>query len=262
MSDPNPVPSPARISLAVITGGSRGLGASMALHLADHGVDSIITYRRAAAEAREVVSRVEAKGRKAVALPFEAGDVATFGAFKEALQVELGRVWGRDRFDALVNNAGVGAHAPIAQTTVAQFDEMVNVHLKGPFFLTQALLPLIADGGRIINLSSGLTRFTFPGYGAYASMKGAVEVLTRYLAKELGARGISVNTLAPGAIATDFGGGAVRDNPQLNQMVASLTALGRAGVADDIGGAVALLLSPEGRWINGQRIEASGGMNL
>lgn len=260
MTNPSNTSTP--ISLALITGGSRGLGASMALHLADHGVDSIITYRRASAEASEVVRRIEAKGRKAAALPLEAGDVASFGAFKEALQAELSNRWSRDRFDALVNNAGVGLHAPLVATTPAQFDEMVNVHLKGPFFLTQTLLPLLADGGRILNISSGLTRFALPGYGAYASMKGAVEVLTRYLAKELGARGISVNTLAPGAIATDFGGGAVRDNPQLNQMVASQTALGRVGLPDDIGGAVALLLSPEGRWINGQRIEASGGMNL
>jgi NAD(P)-dependent dehydrogenase (short-subunit alcohol dehydrogenase family) len=170
--------------------------------------------------------------------------------------------WGRDRFDHLVNNAGMGVHAGFAETTRAQFDALVDVHFKGPFFLTQALLPRIADGGRIINISSGLARFALPGYAAYAAMKGAMEVLTRYQAKELGARGIAVNIVAPGAIETDFGGGAVRDNAQLNAFVASQTALGRVGVPDDIGGVVASLLSPANRWINAQRIEASGGMFL
>jgi NAD(P)-dependent dehydrogenase (short-subunit alcohol dehydrogenase family) len=249
-------------AVAVITGGSRGLGRSMALHLADRGVDVIITYRTAAAEAREVVAQIEAKGRKAAALPLDVGDSRGFTAFADAVRAELARTWKRDRFDFLVNNAGVGAHASFAETTEAQFDELMNIHLKGPFFLTQRLLPLIADGGRILNVSSGLARFSFPGYAAYATMKGGIEVLTRYLAKELGPRRIAVNTLAPGAIATDFGGGAVRDNPQLNQQIAGMTALGRVGLPDDIGGAVALLLSPEGLWITGQRIEVSGGMML
>ncbi len=257
----NPTAAP-RVSIAVITGGSRGLGKSMALHLAGHGVGSVITYRTNEREAREVVAQIEAKGQKAVALQLDVADSRSFGAFAEGVAAALNRVWQRDRFDALVNNAGVGIHAGFAETTEAQFDELMNVHLKAPFFLTQRLLPLIADGGRILNISTGLTRFAFPGYGAYATMKGGVEVLTRYMAKELGARGISVNTLAPGAIETDFGGGVVRDNEGLNKMIAGMTALGRAGLPDDIGGAAAALLVGEARWINGQRIEASGGMML
>jgi NAD(P)-dependent dehydrogenase (short-subunit alcohol dehydrogenase family) len=248
--------------IAIITGGSRGLGRSMALHLADHGVDVILTYRTGAAEAREVVGQLEARGRKAVALPLDVSDSRTFPAFADAVRAALAATWKRDRADILINNAGTGAHAPFAETTEEQFDELVKVHLKGAFFLTQKLLPLLADGGRILNVSSGLARFTFPGYAAYAAMKGGVEVLTRYLAKELGPRRISVNTLAPGAIETDFGGGAVRDNRQLNQQIAGLTALGRVGLPDDIGRAVALLVSPDAQWMTGQRIEVSGGMLL
>lgn len=247
--------------IVLITGGSRGLGRNMARHLAEHGSDIILTYRSEAREAQAVVAAIEAHGRRAVALPLDVGDSAGFPAFVECVRAVLVG-WGVDRFDALVNNAGMGVHAPFADTTEAQFDQLVNVHLKGPFFLTAALLPLVADGGRILNISSGLTRFTLPGYAAYAAMKGAIEVLSRYQAKELGARGIGVNTLAPGAIATDFGGGAVRDNAQLNAFVASQTALGRVGEVDDIGAAVASLLSPANRWINGQRVEASGGMFL
>jgi len=249
-------------SVAVITGGSRGLGKSMALHLAERGIDSIITYRSGAQEAKGVVSEIADRGRKAVALQLEAGDSSSFAAFATALKGELERTWKRTSFDFLVNNAGVGAHASFAQTTEDQFDELMNVHLKGPFFLTQSLLPLIADGGRILLVSSGLARFTFPGYAAYATMKGGIEVLTRYLAKELGARRISVNTIAPGAIETDFGGGAVRDNRDLNGLIASGIALGRVGLPDDIGGAVSMLLAPESAWINGQRIEVSGGQML
>jgi NAD(P)-dependent dehydrogenase (short-subunit alcohol dehydrogenase family) len=208
------------------------------------------------------VAEIESKGRKSVALELDVADCSSFGAFAEALKRALGQVWQRENFDFLVNNAGVGAYASFAQTTEAQFDELMNVHLKGPFFLTQTLLPLITDGGRILNVSSGLSRFTFPGYAAYATMKGGIEVLTRYLAKELGARQISVNTLAPGAIETDFGGGAVRDNRELNQLIASGIALGRVGLPDDIGGAVAMLLSPQSAWLNGQRVEVSGGQLL
>jgi NAD(P)-dependent dehydrogenase (short-subunit alcohol dehydrogenase family) len=248
--------------IAVITGASRGLGKSMALHLADRGVDLIITYRSGAKEAREVMAQIEAKGRKAVALPLDVADSRSFVAFAETLKGELRRLWRRDHFDFLVNNAGIGIHASITETTEAQFDELMNTHLKGTFFLTQKLLPLIADGGRILNVSTGLARFTFPGYAAYAAMKGGIEVLTRYMAKELGPRRISVNTIAPGAIETDFGGGAVRDNEQLNKAIAAQTALGRVGSPDDVGGAVAMLLSPETRWINGQRVEVSGGMLL
>ena len=247
--------------IVLVTGGSRGLGRNMARHLAEHGSDIILTYRSEAGEAQAAVAAIEAHGRRAVALPLDVGDSAGFPAFVERVRAVLAG-WGVERFDALVNNAGMGVHAPFADTTEAQFDQLVNVHLKGPFFLTAALLPLIADGGRILNVSNGLTRFTLPGYAAYAAMKGAIEVLSRYQAKELGARGIGVNTLAPGAIATDFGGGAVRDNAQLNAFVASQTALGRVGEVDDIGAAVASLLSPANRWINGQRVEASGGMFL
>jgi NAD(P)-dependent dehydrogenase (short-subunit alcohol dehydrogenase family) len=258
-----PTVRPARtISLAVITGGSRGLGKSMALHLADHGVGSVITYRSAAREAEEVVAAIRAKGQKAAALKLDVADGKGFAAFAETLKGTLEQVFARDSFDALVNNAGHALHRPIAETSEAELDEIINVHFKAPFLLTQRLLPLIEDGGRILNVSSGLARFSMPGYAAYGSMKGAVEVLTRYLAKELGDRKISVNTIAPGAIATDFGGGTVRDNAMVNKMVASMTALGRVGEADDIGGAVAMLLADESGWINGQRIEISGGMNL
>lgn len=249
-------------SIALITGGSRGLGRNTAIQIAEHGGDVILTYRSNEREAAAVVAQIESLGRKAAALPLDVGDTTTFPAFVDALRRVLAERFGRERFDHLVNNAGVGVHASIAETTEAQFDQLVNVHLKGSFFLTQALLPLIADGGRIVNVSSGLTRFTVPGYAAYAAMKGGIEVLTRYLARELGARGIAVNVVAPGAIETDFGGGAVRDNAQLNGFLASQTALGRVGLPEDIGGVIATLLLPANRWVNAQRIEASGGMFL
>ncbi len=248
--------------IAVITGGSRGLGKNTALHLADRGTDVILTYKSAEAEARAVVAELQAKGRKAAAIQLDVGDSAGFAAFADQVKAELERTWQRTQFDALVNNAGGACYAPFAQTTEAQFDEVFRVHLKAPYFLTQRLLPLIADGGSIVNISSGLARFSFPGSSAYAAMKGGVEVVTRYLAKELGARNINVNTFAPGAIATDFGGGRVRDDKAINAQVASVTALGRVGLPDDIGGAIALLLAPENHWITGQRIEASGGMML
>ncbi len=248
--------------IALVTGGSRGLGRNTALHLAQQGVDVILTYRMQQADADATVADIAALGRQAVALQLDVEHSAGFAAFVARLRSVLQQRWQRQNFDYLVNNAGMGEHAAVADTTEAQFDALVNVHLKGTFFLTQALLPLLADGGRIVNVSSGLTRFALPGYAAYAAMKGAVEVLTRYLAKELGPRGIAVNTIAPGAIATDFGGGAVRDNPQLNGLIASQTALGRVGQPDDIGGVIAALLSDANRWINGQRIEASGGIFL
>lgn len=248
--------------IALITGGSRGLGRNAALKLAARGVDVVLTFRSQAAEAAAVVAEIESLGGKAIALPLDTGSLAGFPAFIETLRARLREHWGREQFDFLLNNAGTGLHASFAETTEAQFDAMVNVHLKGVFFLTQGLLPLIADGGRILNVSSGLARFSYPGYTAYAMMKGGIEVLTRYLAKELGPRRIAVNVIAPGAIATDFGGGAVRDNPQLNAAIAGQTALGRVGEADDIGHAMALLLSDEAGWINGQRIEASGGIHL
>lgn len=252
--------SPSSTPIVLITGGSRGLGRSAALAAAKSGIDVVLTYRQKAAEAQAVVTEIEALGRRAVALPLDVGDVGSFGAFASQLSQALQTIWQRERLDFLVNNAGMGVHAPFAETTEAQFDALVNVHLKGVFFLTQRLLPLMNDGGRILNLSSGLARFALPGYAAYAAMKGAIEVLSRYLAKELGPRGIAVNVVAPGAIETDFGDGAVRDNAQLNAFIAGQTALGRVGVPDDIGLLVAALLQPATRWVNAQRIEASGGM--
>ncbi len=248
--------------IALITGGSRGLGRNAALHVARAGTDVILTYRSQAAEAQAVVAEIEALGRRALALPLDVADSRSFAAFAQQVQAALAQHWQRERFDFLVNNAGIGIHASFMETTEAQFDELVNIHLKGTFFLSQQLLPLMNDGGRILNVSTGLARFALPGYAAYAAMKGGIEVLSRYMAKELGARGIAVNVVAPGAIETDFGGGAVRDNAQLNAMVASQTALGRVGQPDDIGGVIAALLQPGTGWINAQRIEASGGMFL
>jgi NAD(P)-dependent dehydrogenase (short-subunit alcohol dehydrogenase family) len=248
--------------IAIITGGSRGLGQNAALHLAAKGVDIILTYHSKKSDADETVKKIEAIGRKAVALQLDVSVSKSFGAFAGAVKAALQQTWQRGNFDYLVNNAGFGINAPFAETTEEQFDQLVNVHLKGTFFLTQALLPLIADGGRIVNISSGLARFVMPGYAAYGAMKGAIETLTRYMAKELGARGIAVNVVAPGAIETDFGGGMVRDNKDINNYIASQTALGRVGVPDDIGGVIASLLSDDNRWINGQRIEAAGGVNL
>lgn len=248
--------------IAVVTGGSRGLGRNTALHLARRGVDVILTYRSQRTEAEQVVAEIAALGGSAVALQLDVAESGTFDSFVETLKGVLSEHWQRKTFDSLVNNAGIGIHAAFADTTEEQFDELVRIQLKGPFFLTQKLLPLIADNGRIVNVSSGLTRFSLPGYAAYAAMKGAMEVLTRYQAKELGARGIAVNIVAPGAIETDFGGGTVRDNAQINAFIASQTALGRVGLPDDIGGMVASLLSDDNRWVNGQRIEASGGMFL
>lgn len=250
------------MSIAVITGGSRGLGRSMALHLARKGHDIILTYNSKETEAEAVVGELQAIGRAAVSLQLDVSDTKAFPAFAAAVEQALTTRWNRPTFDYLVNNAGIGIHAPFTETTEDQFEQLMNIHLKAPFFLTQKLLPLIADGGRIVNISTGLVRFALPGYSAYAAMKGGLEVLSRYMAKELGRRGIAVNVIAPGAIETDFGGGAVRDNDDLNKFIASQTALGRVGVADDIGGAVANLLSNESRWINGQRIEVSGGIFL
>ena len=248
--------------IALVTGGSRGLGKNAALKLAADGTGIILTYNRSQQDALDVVREIQQKGVNAAALQLNVGDVASFDLFAAQLQETLNTVWQRETFDYLLNNAGTGLYAPYAETTEAKFDETLNIHFKGPFFLTQRLLPLLNDGGRILNVSSGLARFTQPGSGTYAAMKGAMEVLTRYQAKELGARGISVNIIAPGAIETDFGGGRVRDNAQLNQMLASQTALGRVGLPDDIGDAIAALLSDKLGWMNAQRIEVSGGMFL
>ncbi|NWK79472.1 SDR family NAD(P)-dependent oxidoreductase [Aquitalea sp. LB_tupeE] len=248
--------------IALITGGSRGLGKNAALKLAAKGIDIIFTYHTRQDEADALVRQLEQLGRRAAALQLDAGNVRSFAAFAEQLKTVLQDKWQTGQIHHLVNNAGMGIYGSFAETTEEQFDALMNVHLKGVFFLTQTLLPLIADGGRILNVSSGLARFSFPGYAAYATMKGAVETLTRYLAKELGPRGIAVNVLAPGAIETDFGGGHTRDNPQVNAMIAANTAMGRAGLPDDIGDAIAALLTADSNWITGQRIEASGGMML
>ena len=250
------------MKINIITGGSRGLGRSMALHLADKGQDSIITYHANKTAADEVVKAIEGKGRKAVALQLDVSKAESFDGFVAEVKKALNSTWKRENFDHLVNNAGTGIGVTIEQTTEAQFDEMMNIHVKAPYFLTQKLLPLMVDGGRIINVSSGLARFSFPSRAPYAIMKGAIEVFTRYLAKELGPRGITANTLAPGAIATDFGGGNTRDNPQVQTMLASQTALGRVGLPDDIGVLAAAMLSDDFRWVNGQRIEAAGGFML
>jgi NAD(P)-dependent dehydrogenase (short-subunit alcohol dehydrogenase family) len=248
--------------IALVTGASRGLGKSTALHLAKKGVDVIITYHRNAEIAKNVVAEIEQLGAKAVALQLDTANIKTFDGFVGQIQQSLQDKWQTEHFDFLVNNAGTGVHSSFAETTEEDFDHLMNVHVKGVFFLTQKLLPLINDGGRIVNVSTGLTRIISPGYAAYASMKGAIETLTLYMAKELGARRIAVNSVAPGAIETDFRGGAVRDNPEINKQIASLTALGRVGLPDDIGGAIASLLSEENKWVNAQRIEVSGGQCL
>lgn len=250
-----------RGGVAIITGGSRGLGRDMVQSIAGRGTDVVFTYQSNKEAADALVAEVAGTGRHAAALQLDVGDSGTFDDFVERVRGVL-RGWDTEKFQFLVNNAGIGVYASIADTTEEQLDQLLDIHVKGPFFLTQKLLPLMADGGRIVNVSTGLARFALPGYAAYASAKGAVEVMTRYMAAELGPRGISANVIAPGAIETDFSGGVVRDNPEMNEMIASATALGRAGLPEDIGGVVASLLSPEMGWVNAQRIEASGGQNL
>ncbi|TPW78504.1 SDR family NAD(P)-dependent oxidoreductase [Schumannella sp. 10F1B-5-1] len=248
--------------ITLITGGGRGLGRSAALALADAGQDVVITYRASADAAAEVVAEIQAKGRKAVALPLDTTEFDAFPAFVAALRETLTATWGRDSFDHLFNNAGIGITTPVGQTTAEQIDQLFDTNVKGVMLLTEALLPVIADGGRILNVSSGLVRYTAGApYGAYAATKGAIEVWTRYLAAGLGARGIAVNALAPGATATDFGGGYLMSD-EFQKQVSSVTALGRGGQADDIALAVVTLLSPSARWINAQRVEASGGAYL
>lgn len=248
--------------IAVITGASRGLGRNMALRLAAEGVDIIGTYRERVDEANSLVAEIAALGATAVMLPLDVGQASTFPAFVDALDAVLRDRFARSQFDFLVNNAGMGLHASLAETDEQQFDAIMAVHLKAPYFLTKLLLPRIVDGGRVLNVSSGLARFTVPGYAAYASAKGGVEVLTRYMAREFGERGITANVIAPGAIETDFGGGRVRDDDALNRAVASTIPLGRVGVPDDIGAAVAALLSDGMGWMNGVRVEVSGGQAL
>jgi NAD(P)-dependent dehydrogenase (short-subunit alcohol dehydrogenase family) len=258
---PTATAATSKSNIAIVTGGSRGMGRNTVLSLAKRGVESIFTYNSNRAEAEKVARLAAEAGRKAIAFQLDIGNVGSFDRFVQNVQQALTEL-GVERFDYLVNNAGTSLHKAFDQTTEEELDKVYNIHFKGVFLLTQKLLPLINDGGRIVNISSGLTRITTPGISAYSSMKGAVEVLTRYLAKELGARGIAVNTVAPGAVATDFSGGIVRDNPEVNKRVADVTALGRAGQPDDIGPMIASLLSEDNRWVNAQRIEVSGGMAL
>jgi NAD(P)-dependent dehydrogenase (short-subunit alcohol dehydrogenase family) len=248
--------------IALVTGGSRGLGRSTALSLARRGIDLVVVYHTNREQADSAVAEIGALGRKAVALQLDARATASFAGFADTLRATLEANWGRPSFDYLVNNAGTALYAPITETTEAQMDEIYAIHFKGVFFLTQALLPLLSDGGRIINISSGLARLTLPGSAVYAAMKAAVETLTRYMARELGARGITVNVVAPGAVATDFGGGRIRNSPEMQQMLTSVTALGRVAVADDVGPMIASLLDDANHWVTGQRIEVSGGQAL
>ncbi|MGJ1409892.1 SDR family NAD(P)-dependent oxidoreductase [Sphingobacterium thalpophilum] len=251
-----------RNKIALVTGGSRGLGRNMAISLAKKGIDVILTYNSNKEEADHVVSSIQSLGQRATAFQLNTGDVSSFDSFIKQLTSHLQEQTGQPNIDFLINNAGTALYAAFTDTTEEQFDTVYNIHYKGVFFLTQKVLPYMNNGGRIINISSGLARFAFAGSSAYGSMKGAIEVLTRYLAKELGPRGIAANVVAPGAIETDFGGGHVRDDKETNAHIASVTALGRVGLPDDIGGVVAFLCTEEARWINGQRIEVSGGMNL
>lgn len=248
--------------IALVTGGSRGLGRNMSIALAKKGIDVVLTYNSNKEAADEVVAEIESLGQKAHAFQLNTANIKEFDGFIAEVTKKLEEANGSPNFDFLVNNAGTALYKPFAETTEEELDDMVNIHYKGVFFLTQKSLPYLNDGGRIINISSGLARFSIPGSSAYGAMKGAIEVLTRYLAKELGGRGIAANVVAPGAIETDFGGGRVRDNKEYNDVVAGMTALGRVGLPDDIGGIVSFLCTEEAHWINGQRIEASGGMLL
>lgn len=248
--------------IALVTGSSRGLGKNMALSLAKAGLDVVVTYNSKSDEAEQVVQEIRALGRRAIALQLNVGKTASFADFSGKLSQQLKATWDTSKIDFLVNNAGIGINSPVAETTEEQFDELMGVHFKGVFFLTQKLLPLINDKGGIVNISTGLTRFAIPGYGAYASMKGAIETYTKYLAKELGPRGIRANLVAPGAIDTDFNKERLDQHPEMRTFIASQTALGRMGTADDIGGAVAFLCTESARWVNAQRLEASGGMFL
>jgi NAD(P)-dependent dehydrogenase (short-subunit alcohol dehydrogenase family) len=248
--------------IALVTGGSRGLGKDMALRLADYGSDVIITYHSQKEAADAVVKEIETKGKKAAALQYDSADIQSLDGFLKQVQETLKQKWNTEKFDFLVTNAGIGANIPFLKVTEADFDRFLNVHFKSVYFLIQKSLAIMNNGGRIINISTGTTRFSHPGYSMYATMKAAVEVLTKYVAKEIGSRGITVNVVAPGPIATDFNNGGNRDNPERVKVLSSLTALGRIGTAEDVGGVIAFLCSEDARWINGQRIEVTGGINL
>lgn len=248
--------------VALITGGSRGLGRNMAIALAQKGIDVAITYHSNQSEAEKVMEEIRDLGQMAFAFQLDTRSIQQFDRFVNQLTTELQKLTGSPNFDFLINNAGTALYAPASETTEEQLDNIFNIHYKGVFFLTQKLLPFMKDGGGIINISSGLTRIILPGSSVYGSIKGAVEIYTRYLAKELGDRKIRVNVVAPGAIETDFGGGRIRDIKELNERIAAVTALGRVGQPDDIGGVVAFLCTDDAFWINGQRIEVSGGQSL
>lgn len=251
-----------RTKIALITGGSRGLGKNSAIKIAQKGLDVILTYKSNKEEADRAVEEIQSLGQKAIAYQLDTKEVKSFDAFVKTVGDHLEENTGSRNIDYLINNAGTALYCPIPEVTEEQLDDMVDIHFKGVFFLTQKFLPFMNEGGGIINVSSGLARFALPGSSVYGSMKAAIDMLTKYQAKELGARKIKSNVVAPGAIETDFGGGRTRDDKNINTMVANNTALGRAGVPDDIGGIVAFLCTEEARWINGQRIEASGGMFL
>ncbi|WP_336687986.1 SDR family NAD(P)-dependent oxidoreductase [Chryseobacterium bernardetii] len=251
-----------KTKVALVTGGNRGLGKNSALKIAQKGLDVIITYRSNRDEAEDVVNEIKEMGRNAVAFQLDTKDRKSFDAFVKNVTTHLQETAGNPNIDYLINNAGTALYSPITEVTEEQMDDIVDIHFKGVFFLTQKLLPFINDGGGIINISSGLARFATPGSSVYGSIKAGVEMLTKYMAKELGIRKIRANVVAPGAIETDFGGGRVRDDKEINDMVAGATALGRVGLPDDIGGVVAFLCTEDAGWINGQRIEASGGMFL
>jgi NAD(P)-dependent dehydrogenase (short-subunit alcohol dehydrogenase family) len=260
MSEEKSQPSAGKI--AIVTGGSRGIGRNVVESLAKRGVHSIFTYHSHQAEAETVIAAVKSAGAQAIAVQLDAGNVSSFDTFVQDVQSSL-KSLGATHFDYLVNNAGNNhRNMPFEKATEEELDNLYNVHFKGVFFLSQKLLPLINDGGRIVNVSTGRTRIILPGGAAYGSMKGAIEVLTKYMAKELGPRRIAVNVVAPGAVETDFSGGVVRDNPEVNKHIAELTALGRAGLPDDIGPMIASLLSEDNRWVNAQRIEVSGGLAI
>ncbi len=247
--------------IAIVTGGNRGLGKDMVHALAQKGMDIILTYNANVEQAESVVQELIARGRRVVALQLDLSAPQGLNAFVERVQAVLG-AWGASGIDVLINNAGIGATLPFATVTEEQFDTFLNIHLKSVYFLTQKLLPHLHDGSSIVNISTGTTRFCVPGYSVYASMKGGVEIFTKYLAKELGARGIRANVVAPGPVETDFNSAAIRSNPQMKGFLAGLSPLGRVGQADDIGSVVAFLCTPEAKWINGQRIEVSGGINV